>query len=324
VLTTLSNIRTFTAEYGQEHTVPSVTATTIYKQCVYFTPELHVGGATVDNVATVELFDHTHVMNIADYYRNQSLANSFSTAVAGNDIIQDARMRILFRRASQVCQVRNQSNEPIMITCFYVKPRGKVRDAANITNLYTTLATGFANNGLDPGNILASTNNAMHTAYFSPYQSFDFVRHFKIYRVVKRRLQPSQVSAFKVTVRNKYIRPLDWIEALGTGNPSTWSGSQRLYKNMPPQALLLFKLTSNPAGFGGTAPQASYANFIQETTPTIVMDTLFRYETLSVPASMSTHGVIATSGIIDPTTAGHNPQVIVPDGDVIGDEKDAY
>lgn len=326
VIEALAPERAHTFQYGQEHTVPT-TVSANGKPCVYFCCERYTNTSTINTVSTVELFDWSHVMNIADVYRSSgNLSLYFQPATATAIYGEDPRLQILFKRATQVTNIRNQSNEPIHLTAYYCRPRGNCSfDAVTgIQNVYSFLAQGFANNGLDSAHVSASTNIIMNVAEYNPFNSFDFCRNFKITAVKKRRVHPGMITTFRNRRKRVLLRPIDLIEPFANSNAASWSGSRQKYSFHKSARFILFKLTGAPAGFGGNAPQATYGKLIQETSPSVVMETLFKYYTKAVPGQQNFSFSYETLGFVDPVTATHNPQIIIPDGDVVGDEKDGY
>lgn len=320
VVNSLATARVFYAEYGAEHSVPVTTG--VVRPCVYFAVERYNAASTYGTVSTVELFDWNHVMTIADRFRFVDANLSSTAPAAGANGINDLKQRISIS-GKMISWLRNQSTETCFITAYYCRPRGKISWATNVTgthNPYQYLSAGFANNGLDSG-VVGVANVTMTNANFTPFQSFDFTHNFKVYKVKKVSLAPSEQKAFVVSCKSRVIRPIDWVEFAGTTNSTSWLGSAQKYDYQSPQKFILYKIEARPAGYG--AVQGTYSKQIQMTSPTIVIDTTFKYFAKDVPQTLSTSGTIETLGIIDPTTAGHAPAIIVPDGDVVGVESEA-
>jgi len=324
VVNALAEWRTFTAEYGQEHTVSRLTDA---KSCFYFTVERYAQLNTKDDVPTIELYDWNHVMNIADFLRvNTGLFNFPITAAFGNNVVgADLRLKYLLK-GKQISTIRNQSTEAVNITAYYCRPRaqhvnfGDTATGGVEHNTYKFLAQGFANNGIDPGLPLPSLNEGMLDGNYSPFESFDFTHNFKVVKVRKVHIVPSSEKTFVLSSSSKLLRPLDYINNAGTTSGfANWSSSRRKYTMLRPAQFLLFKVTTRPAGWG--AVQAGYSKQIQQTSPTIIMDTTFRYKAKIVPSYPSTNSVIEQVGIaINGATA---PAIIVADGDAVGTEMDA-
>lgn len=327
VVNSLAPPKTFVTEYGQEHTVPAATASD-GQQCVYFTVEAYNNTATVDNVQTIELMHQVHLMRIADYYRNGNLSTGsyFNAAALGGGYILDPRFKYLLKSGVQISRLRNQSNEPVSITAYFCRPRGNMTEGINsgVQNLYAFLASGFANSGLDSAHLTASTNIYMHKSRYSPFRSFDFARSFKITSVKKLLIHPGMMRSVKLRVRSQMVRPIDWVLASGTAVPASgsWTDLQPKFNYFKQQRFVLFKLTSQPAGFGAT--QATYSKLIQTTTPTVLLSTYYKYVTKAVPYWNSNPvDLFDPVGYTTSGAAGHNPGIIVPDGDVVGEEKEA-
>jgi len=312
----------FKAEYGQENVVPIETNG---RMCTYFTAEAYSNGATPDNVRTVELYDHAHVMTIADRYRLAVINAAITTPALGSSgNAFDFKNKLLIK-GTAVHRVRNMTNENITVEAYFCKARHNItlKGAAATVNIYNFLSVGFANNGLDTANINPTTNLTMGFARYTPFNSWDFTKNFKVYKKKVLRLSPSAISVVKISSGTKWIRPADWVYLDGTVNTSTsFSGLNRIYSNCVPQKFVLFKMTSNPAGFG--AEQSGYSRRTQETTPTIVMDTTFTYKAKQDVHMQSTDVEIEVLGITDPTTATH-PATIMEDSNVVaGQATDAF
>lgn len=327
----LSPERTFLAEYGQEHTVP--VSTDNGRKCTYFTTEFYTGAAiTKNDIGVVPLMDYGHMMSIADFYRSGNLSTYFATGTVGNATLVDPRFKFLLKRGVQTSTIRNQSTEAAHITAYYCRPRQHIVPfgmTSGVFNIYMMLAHGFANNDIDPAHIYAANdavgpkviNGAMELARYTPFQSLDFCRAFKVTKVKKVNLMPSQTKNFRLKVRQQLVRPIDWADTAGTTGSNTWQGAIQKYNYYKQQRFILFKLSSNIAGFG--AVQSNYSKLIQTTTPTIVMDTGIRYFTKMIPYGEVALQEIAITGFTDPTSAAHNPAIVVPDAAVVGEEKDA-
>lgn len=327
VVSALTPPRTFVTEYGQEHTVPAQPGVPgDGEQCTYFMCEAYNVAATVDTVNTIELMDWSHMMRIADWYRSGPIHNYFNSASAGGVSVLDQKFKFLLKAGVQTSTVRNQSTEPVLVTAFYCRPRGNqlYSIGSNDVNVYSYLATGFANNGLDPGNVLPSTNANMHRSRYTPFRSWDFARSFKITRVSKMIIHPGQMKKYKLSVKQQFVRPLDWVTPDGNdAAKGSWVDFLKKFQHFRCQRFILFKISSSPAGFG--AVQATYSKRIQTTTPTVVMSTHFRYVTESVPfLEAAPTDLFNPVGFVDSTTAAHNPAIVVPDGDVVGEEKDGF
>lgn len=323
IINALQPWQAFTAEYGQEHNVPAVSATGV-RPCVYFTPEFYVSNASIDSVPTVCLYDYTHIGTVANIVWKNTVTNSFGVVPTSTTLATSSKMRILIR-GHQVSTIRNQTNEPVVIECWVLKPRGNTptfNTGAGFSNLYQKLSFGFANNSLDAGNTNASVNITMKDSNYHPYNSWDLCRDFIIKPLKSRVLSPTQMAVYKLKGKSMLFRPADVWSLSGSSSNSNWDSPQstRRFEILKQQRYLLFRLRGNPAGFGGAA-QSTYAKLIQMTTPTVIMDTRFKYEAKAIhqmptPSTFITHSGITTNGAVPPA-------IVVPDGDVIGAESEA-
>lgn len=322
VINALQPWQTYTAEYGQEHTVQ---ASGSDSSCFYFTCELTdtAAGTTKNNVTTIELLDYRHLGTMFIDGWLGTVANSFNGPVgvsANNYTSNKSKMLV---KGWQLSRIRNQSNEPVRITCYWLRPRHDINlnvGSSGVANLYTTMANGFIANGINVANQTPSTNAGMTEARYSPFNSFDLCRDFKIYRVQKKVLNPSDMTTFSLKSKPVIMRPMDLWQHTGTST-ANWDAdpTKRKYDFHRRCRVLLFRVDSNPAGWG--AAQANYTKNIQQTTPTVLMDTLFRYECKMVHIPPTPTAIIESAGIAN--NAGVGPAIIVPDGDVVGVEADA-
>lgn len=322
VINALQPWQTYSAEYGQEHTVQ---ASGSDASCFYFTCELSdtSAGTTKNNVTTLELDDYRHLGPMFIQGWLGSVANSFNNAVGASTNNYTSNKSKMLVKGYQMSRIRNQSNEPVRITCYYLRPRHDINynvGSAGITNLYNIMVSGFLANGLDPGNTTASTNSNMTRARFSPFQSYDLCRDFKITRVQTRLLNPSDTTTFINKRKAHMLRPMDLWQHTGT-TTANWDTApgQRKYDYHRNCRVMLFRVDSNPAGWG--AAQTNYTKNIQQTTPTVIMDTIFKYECKMVHIPPTPSAMLETAGIA--FNASNAPSIIVPDGDVVGPEVDA-
>lgn len=312
------------AEYGQNQEIPlnipenPGTGTYTFQTCYYFTTELYNNSVTRDTVVNVTLNDTRHIALIADrLFMGQANQAASSLPTSGVNLMINNLKQKLEIKGQCSYNLRNQSNEPIRFTAYICKPRGNINYVENVNspNIYRWLATGFANNGLDSGNFFGSTNVTMYEATYSPYDSFDFVRDIKIVGQKAFTIQPGQFKRLKLSSRGKLIRPADIVQLLGTSGVNTWGGQVPKYAMNKHEKFILFKIWSNPAGWG--AAQATYAKQIQMTQPGFVMHTRFKYTCRRGVQLYTPSGLIEKFGIADNSTA-QPPAFIVPDAAIKG------
>lgn len=321
VIKALSNDQVFTAEYAGETTVPANAGIGVGVLCTYVMTEVYDNAVTVDNVHTVELFDYRHLGKISDFLWVGSLTNSMLAAGAnGTNSLSSFRSKYIVRGVARY-QLRNQSTEPVRISAFYCRPRHPLMlsNAVPNPNIYQWMSLGFANNGLDVGNILPSNNHTMHTARFSPFQSYDFCRDFKIMKTKQLRIDPGQSRVCYLKRRWKTIRPSDLWYVNSSSVGASWFGATQKYSYHGKEMFILFKIEAAPAGWGSA--QATYAKKLATTTPTVILETTFKYHARIVPHRYEQHNDLEITGFdLNGVTA---PAIVVPDGDVVGVEADA-
>lgn len=325
VVQALEPWQTFIAEYGQEHTVPGVIAASSTRPCYYFCVERYSAADTRNIVTTIELLDYRHLATIFNYLWRNTLTNSF-LGVSGNStaVATAAKNRALIR-GTQTSTIRNQSTEPVVIRAWILKPRHHIPaprlGAGGSVNFYNYLSLGFANNSLDSANALPSNNLTMQDSNFTPFNSFDVCRHWNIRALKPRTVDPGRMTQYKLSVRTRAHRALDYFYTAGAGSGASFaSGTEQIYDFIKPSRTMLFRIDASPAGLG--AAPVNYTALIQETTPTVIMDTVFKYQAKWLWNPYQPSGVIEKTGIVDTATAAHNPAIIVEGGDVVGEEKD--
>lgn len=324
VINALSDYQNIAYGYGSEFNV--VHNSDNSPACVYFTCESSAPGddtLTKDTVATVELCDPLHLAQIANYIYNDFWSNSTITPSisAPNNRLVSAFNRIL-TKAKLTYTLRNQSTETAYLSAFYCRARGNVNwDVTETNNIYRYLSQGFANKGLDKSHTIPSQNAAMTQLDVNPFESFDFCRNFKITKVKRLKIDPSEQVRLSLKRRPFLWRPADYFQVdpgLGTG-PWSWTSAHKRYNIFKFGTFILFKLESRPAGYG--AAQANYTKYIQTTTPTVVLYSRFLYSSKMVPTMANQNAIAFNIGFGYDGT--HGPAIVVPDGDVIGEEKDA-
>lgn len=323
VINALQPWQTFTAEYGQFFQVPGVVVGSSRKPSLYQTVELYNSGNTYtqDNITTIELYDYRHLASMFNQVWKNTLTRSFDVAASASTQYDTSARAKLLIKGYQMSQIRNQTVEPALIRAYVLKPRHHIPPLSSgqgtTQNIYAYLAAGFANNGLDSGNYLPSTNSAMITANFTPFMSYDVCKHFIIKPLKPRRLEGGAMTTYKIKGKRMLVAPMDIWYTSGTQTATLWDAlNTRIYSFIKGSRILLLKIEGNPAGIGGH--QANYSKVIQETQPTFAMDTIFRYEAKFVHKPRTPDGIIENAGITDATTVAHAPTIILPLGNVPG------
>lgn len=315
--------QTYVAEYGQETTCGAVVST--YRPCVYFTCEKAQGGATMDTVQTICLGDLLHVASICNQLWKNTLIASFALSSNNTTTMATNIKSKVILKGRQTSVIRNQSTEPAVIRAWILKPRHHVAGLSisdnGVVNIYNWLSLGFANNSLDGGDTTPLTNVTMRDANYSPYNAWNVCRDFKIKQLKPKTLDPGRMGTWNVKLKQFTFRPLDYWDTAGLASTSPWDNpaTTRRFQYIKNARIIIFRLDANPAGFG--SDQAGYTKNIQMTTPTVVMDTKFVYETKFMYDINKPSGSIEFLGI---TTNGTvKPAIVVEGGDVVGLETDA-
>lgn len=310
-------LREFFAEYGQERSAPDPGT---FPLCVYFTCERYDNTKTVDNVQSVVLFDYKHLGTILDYYwyQNPGSTTNMQGVLNGTGATESIKSK-LWMKGVQLSTIRCQSNETEFFTAYYVRPRRPINFAGNLLSM---MAQGFGLNGIDGNNYTPSTNLGMYTEKYTPFDSLLFSTHFKVFKVKKFKLAPSEQKTLRIAKSMKF-NPLAWYTLNSTSTAVTWRASAATYTFTPFQPFILFKLHSRIAGYGGVVgDQTTYTRLINNTSPTCIMKSYFKYKTRLLRNTSTAAENIETVGF---NIHGVVPAaIVVPDGDVLGAELDAY
>ena len=191
--------RHFNGRVGQEHTVPAQSAANVIP-CIYFTAETYSTTSTKDNIPDIVLFDNSHVVTILDrLWPRIAGTGMLATAAAQSWNTASLRSKV-FMQGSMKYTLRCQSSETEYFTAYYCKPRGGViLDSANpLVNVYQYLALGFSQAGLDSSATVPTTNDYFADDDFTPFDSIIFTQSFKIYKVKKFRIKPSEQRTFSI------------------------------------------------------------------------------------------------------------------------------
>lgn len=302
---------------GQEHTVTA--ATLNVTPCVYFTTEIYTTTSTQDNVSDVVLYDYTHMVLIAErLWTNKAGTGMLATLSDKGWVTQDLRNKILIQ-GSLTYTLRCQSNETEYVTAYYCKPRGAIvfdTQFPNV-NVYNYLALGFAQMGMDSGSTIPSTQDYMRDDDFSPFDSLQFCQNFKIYKVKRIKINVSEQRTLRIKSKRHLLSPSRIWNVFDT--TLNWSTAYQKYAYMPQAKFILFKFAGRNAALGADQPATTYVKAITKTTPTIAMDTIFRYKAKLVAQPYSPHSTLLSSGIL----ATANPQIIQNQNIIETTEKDA-
>lgn len=309
-MSTVQPVVRVTASYGQEHNVPSVNASGLgVKPCKYFTTEVYSATDTFDNVTTVPLYSYRHIAAMLNTAWKDTLTSSFN--LAGSNVVMGVHTNPRCRLyASGVVKhlIRNQTNESVVLRAYYCKARGNVPSLnlnANYLNIYQWLSNGFCNS------IGGSANTPLTSAYMSdstksPFDSHDFCRDFKIYKVKSTTIQKGAMHRVVLRSKTRMFKPLDhfYVGGTNTGGSFVDSINMRKFAYARGTKFILFRLEAAPAGWGAT--QSTVGKQIQCTTPTVIMETefLYRYKFLNLiptPYVLLENTGIAENGLTAPS-----------------------
>lgn len=318
------------AQYGQ---MISVVAQSSFPTSVYVTTEVFDGASAPDDadkneIITVTLNSARHLASLADVAWKNNVTTSQAAPVFNSTTFNtDIGMRILIN-SSVKYSVRNQSTDIVRVRAYYCRARQDLNiknfssgttNPTSIYNLYMQLARGFAINGLDAGNFTATSNSAMVNRKYTPYNSHLFTSNWKIYKSKLMTLSPGRLVTLGIKQRRFCYRPSKYFELNGTGGAVSWRTSQLVYHHNRFEKFIMFQIDSSPAGYG--AAQTNYSKLVGSTTPTVILDSEFKYKYSYMWSPINTTGVIEQSGHAL-QFAGANTIVNVEEG-ILGEEKDA-
>jgi hypothetical protein len=322
VLKAVVPMRTAQAVYQQEHTVPSLTTGLI--PAVYFACEFYDAAATKDTVRTVELFDVKHLGTLFDLSQTSKASEAQTGAVSDSAAMFSSNRQKLWVNGVMTQVLRNQCTEPVLLTAYFCRPRQNLNfsDATTTPTVYQWLSYGFANNGLGPNSVTPAGNPYMQSQEYSPFQSLDFVRDFKITRVKKIKIQPGQFKKLVIRNRRGFItHPHHLFVPSGTTDQTSWNSEAPKYQFIKQSRFILYKLQSSIGGYGGLE-QLTYTKLTQTTTPTVIMRTNFLYKFRAQYERFSPAATIEFSGIAN--NGATASAIVVPDAASVGVVSHAY
>lgn len=258
--------------YGQQH---RVSGTALEPESIYFTTENTNTAHTLRSTTVTVMFpDVQQICAIADTAWTALPVNVAATQP--NPSASDDTRGDLYLKGTRSHKVRNQSNETINLTLYYCRVRKdwyEQTDTANaFTNMYTMMARGFSENGYDP-TVLDPTNSAMIQENFTPFHSRTFCRLNKVYLTKHVKIRPGQTMTCGLKMGWKRFTPND-ITVNVTG-PAFFLDRSKRFNYLRGQQFIMFKLHSSLAGVTG---QITLEKEITDTTPTIIMQTIDRYD----------------------------------------------
>jgi len=319
--------RSAKAIYGQQHTVEASSATNV--ACQYVVTELKAASASdKDAISTITLNCNRHLAYIGDFAIKGTTTLAQGSAVTQDtDMDTDIRFKVRVRSHVQYA-MRNQSTDLIQVRAYYCKCRQDTNlfnfvsgttNSWSIKNHYQTLASGFAQNGLNPGDSAPQTNDAMVNRLLTPYQSLLFTQTFKIFKKKAVTLYPGRIARFAVKSKPFLFRPAKYFYMTGSTVYTSFVNAYPTYNNPRYEKFILFQVCSVPTGTGSS--QANYSKDIGENTPTILLESSFHYKYNYVHHFARAATVFETSGIT--TTGGALNSLINVETGELDEEKDA-
>lgn len=310
--TPLTRFQVLKASYGQQNGIPLDASGK--PQCEYFTAELY-GSNTKDTVATLPLNCNYHMAKIADIMWKGPVGTS--TGSMAQVTSNDQELTGSTTNIDTVIQVKSSvnytlrcaTNESIDLTMYVVKARHNI-SSSTFYNVYQQLTRGFAQNGLDPTHNQAqgaNLNLAFVDPQWTPYQSSQFCRDWKIVRQKKLTIAGGKERRFALKGKRFYFKPVDYFVAMGTPTPSTWAGAAYQFQNNKFERFILFQARSRVIASGATLI-ANYSQSVANSADRMEMESFFTYQVRIMKQAKTPYGYLdPASGF---TGVGANPQFI--------------
>lgn len=286
---------TFT--YGQGHT--TVGYTTDGGGCKYFTTEVWTGTeSNRSNRLTRPLMGVEHLVRIADNIWPIS-PPLVSTGTPGAQGRNDNYYSKFLLRGTCLYTLRNQSNETENITAYWCTVRQNqnfVRNesSADANNIYDALGMGFAQKGIYSAAATAD-NPGLQTKVYTPFDSPVFVKLFKITRMKAIIIKPGEEKRIALKSRTQTVCPAAMTSLVFQSPQQTWGEKSLQYTYRKGSKFLLFKLNARIAGFSGQ-PENLDPKAITYTTPSVILETVFRYQSKFVWQPQVTHISLTNTG----------------------------
>lgn len=325
VVKALAPSQSFFAQYGQLHTVPALPADE--GRHLYFTTQMYQADPAppadpidMGTVKTLPLMCNEHLGLILSYLWKGALSSMQASAVELSTTVDTTRKTPLYIGGKVSYQLRNQSTEDEIIKVYWCKARRDVTysETQYANNIYTFLASGFAENGVDSNNP-STTNGAMICNSYTPFNSYSFTRKFKITRTQTLTLRPGKSTFVHTGVKSKRIIPDDIFLFNDTDLTNFW-------ENLPPVSYLtrygkfcLFEIQSRPIGYG--AAQTTFNKLVGQSTPTVILESKFSYSARIISHSRTPIQLIDVKGFAAPSALANT--IINPDVAALDQERDA-
>nr|WDW25877.1 MAG: capsid protein [Cressdnaviricota sp.] len=276
----IAPIKTVNFNYGQVNTVPQTSF-----NATYFTTEIYdTNPVDKTNISTEMLFSVNHILIIADMLWAGAVSRQGPGFNQGN--VMDYATEYHAQGKTRY-RIRNMSNEPVIVRAYYCKVR---KDVYNDTNVYNILGGGFAdktNTGTVNANNIYMTNST-----FTPFESSEFTKTFKVTAVRKIRIQPTQFRELYLK-KTAVIKPANYTD-MSTLTSVAWRARAERYSYIKPGRFILFKMegqASIPTG------QVTFMKNITQTTPSVTLETWFQYKARMLFIQSQTSGMGQTAGV---------------------------
>lgn len=325
VVKALAPSQQFFAQYGQQHTVPALPAD--QGRHLYFTTQLWqadpvppLDPINMGTCVTLPLMCNQHLGKILSYLWKGTLSSMQAGAAENSTTVDTSRRTPVFIGGKVSYQLRNQSTEAEFIKVYWCRARQDVKyaESAFANNLYTFLASGFSENGVDPNNP-STGNGAMINNNYTPFNSYAFTRKFKITRTQMLRLAPGQSRFVYTGVKSKRIIPDDIFLYNDSDVGGSWEAQPFVQYLTRHGKFCLFELNSRPSGYG--AVQTTFNKLIGQTTPTVILESKFSYSARIHNHSRTPIQLLDTQGFAAPSVLTNT--IVNPDTAVLDQERDA-
>lgn len=317
--------------YGNAVKVPEMPASGPL-MCTYFVGAMGGPNTTLGTCAVRHLFDYEHIKPILmTIWPNQypfaapTKATNRTIAVDGDE---SYKSRLAIEGIAEHT-IRNATVEDINLTAYYCRPRHPIMwhsvtgggSAKGITPFWY-LSNGFANRGIDGATTNHNDpdlNTGMFNQEYSPFDSVDFTEEFKILKVKKVKITPSNSKKFVIKGRH-FMDPTKLFRH--DNNQVTWQAQAHKYHYHGKEQFILFKLDARIGSIGVAAATPTPATDVTQTEPMVNNLTKFRYtaKVISIGAGLAKTIYLPTQ-IVPPT--GGVASIIVPDGNIVGTQVNA-
>lgn len=319
------------ALYGQQINVGDSTAT---PRSVYMVTEAYDATAPPDDktkgdIRTVTLNDLYHLSRLADLvWRNNVTTSQTGPSYNDSTVTTDISSRVSVQSRVSY-NLRNQSTDLVTVRVYVCRARQDTNmlnyvstgeNQTSLLNIYQQLSRGFSANGIDPTTPNPEANAGMLYRHYNAFQSLVFTENWKIVKTRLYTLRPGAMKKLYLKSRPFTFRPSKYFSLIGQQGDSTWRTSKLCYLHNRHEKFVLFQINSQPMGYG--AAQANYSKLVSNTSPTVILNTEFRYHVNLLAFEKTPHANIEQLGFAAPSSTVFT--IVNPLESVLAEEKDAY